>query len=734
MSRNRVERGAASLGTGADASPSWSGASARARSSTACARSTPGRSRQRRASALLTTVCCAWRWKIVARGLGVDLSLPAAVAAYYRSQFLNVTLPGGVVGDVHRGVSHGRDVSDVGRGLRAVAWERFAGQVVQVVLTVVVLLVLPSPVHSAMPLVAIAARASRRSVVVLVARVRPGGGRSAPARVRAARRRDIRDALLARRAWPGIALASALVVAGHALTFVIAARTAGTTAPPSQMLPIALLVMMAMVLPSVGGWGPREGVTAWAFAAAGLGAQTRGHDRGRLRRHGARRQPARAPPSSWWHGSVVPGFRSGANRRSGREQHMPDRPYILLSCALSIDGYLGSAAPRRLELSNDADFDRVDAVRASCDAILVGAATVRTDNPRLLVRSQDRRDERTARGLPPSPIKVTVTERVELDPGADFFTTGDDREARLLREPARGRRPLATRTGGDRGRRRPAGEDAPPQRGPRRARRAAADGRGRRQGAHPVPDRQSRRRAAAGRRARSSSATPGPRGSSATAASRGTPTGARRSPRSARSAMWCCCATRSRRASRPTDREIDAATAHRDDPHPGVGAPAVRRRVRHARAGVQLRRAGRRPGARRLRAGRSGRPARVRASARGRRWSGRTASASPGTCSAANGATAGRSCARPSSGSPTPVASCCTCGRRDAASACTPSSTPTRCRTRGWTPTRRTSRWATARTNAATSSPRRCCARWGCRGSPCSATTRTRPGSFGGSG
>ncbi|HEX4670990.1 MAG TPA: lysylphosphatidylglycerol synthase domain-containing protein, partial [Solirubrobacteraceae bacterium] len=72
--------------------------------------------------ALLTTVCCAWRWKIVAGGLGIDLSLPAAVAAYYRSLFLNVTLPGGIVGDVHRGVSHGRDASDVGRGLRAVAW------------------------------------------------------------------------------------------------------------------------------------------------------------------------------------------------------------------------------------------------------------------------------------------------------------------------------------------------------------------------------------------------------------------------------------------------------------------------------------------------------------------------------------------------------------------------------------------------------------------------------------
>ena len=104
---------------------------------------------------------------------------------------------------------------------------------------------------------------------------------------------------------------------------------------------------------------------------------------------------------------------------------MPERPYTLLSCGMSIDGYLGAASPRRLELSNDADFDRVDAVRASCDAILVGAATVRNDNPRLLVRSPSRREERTARGLPASPCKVTVTERVQLDPAADFFTTGE---------------------------------------------------------------------------------------------------------------------------------------------------------------------------------------------------------------------------------------------------------------------------------------------------------------------
>ena len=103
---------------------------------------------------------------------------------------------------------------------------------------------------------------------------------------------------------------------------------------------------------------------------------------------------------------------------------MRDRPYTLLSCSVSIDGYIANASSRLL-LSNDADFDRVDAVRASCDAILVGAATVRIDDPRLLVRSPARREERAARGLAPSPMKVTVTRRAELDARASFFTAGE---------------------------------------------------------------------------------------------------------------------------------------------------------------------------------------------------------------------------------------------------------------------------------------------------------------------
>ena len=100
-------------------------------------------------------------------------------------------------------------------------------------------------------------------------------------------------------------------------------------------------------------------------------------------------------------------------------------PYVLLSCAASIDGYIDDASDSRLLLSNDADFDRVDAERAACDAILVGSTTIRHDDPRLLVRSAARRDARVARGLPPTPVKVTVTRTGDLDPAARFFTAGE---------------------------------------------------------------------------------------------------------------------------------------------------------------------------------------------------------------------------------------------------------------------------------------------------------------------
>ena len=101
----------------------------------------------------LTTVCSAWRWRVVARALGADIDLPVATGAYYRSLFLNSVLPGGILGDVHRAVTQGRRAGDVAQGVRAVAWERLCGQVIQAVVTAVVLLTLPSPVRPALPYV-----------------------------------------------------------------------------------------------------------------------------------------------------------------------------------------------------------------------------------------------------------------------------------------------------------------------------------------------------------------------------------------------------------------------------------------------------------------------------------------------------------------------------------------------------------------------------------------------------
>jgi len=104
---------------------------------------------------------------------------------------------------------------------------------------------------------------------------------------------------------------------------------------------------------------------------------------------------------------------------------MAERPYTILSCGVSLDGYLDAATKERLVLSNQADLERVDAVRAECDAILVGAATVRNDNPRLQVRKPALRQQRRARGLRETPMKVTITERGHLDACSRFFATGD---------------------------------------------------------------------------------------------------------------------------------------------------------------------------------------------------------------------------------------------------------------------------------------------------------------------
>ncbi|WP_344059747.1 lysylphosphatidylglycerol synthase transmembrane domain-containing protein [Microbacterium pumilum] len=220
--------------------------------------------------AAVSTAAAAWRWRMLAGGLGLTLSWPQAVSGYYRSQFLNTVLPGGVVGDVHRAVAHGRSVNQVGQASRAVVAERSAGQVVQLVLAAVVLVSL-----------GMSAYAPAVGIVALVVAVMCAVGfvaAAASTRVRVAVRRELaalRTAFASGSTVVKVIAASLIVVAGHVATFVVACLAVGVDAPTERLVALALIAVLAASIPlNIGGWGPREGAAAWAFTAGGLGAAT----------------------------------------------------------------------------------------------------------------------------------------------------------------------------------------------------------------------------------------------------------------------------------------------------------------------------------------------------------------------------------------------------------------------------------------------------------------------------
>jgi uncharacterized membrane protein YbhN (UPF0104 family) len=197
----------------------------------------------------LTTTVSTQRWRLVGQASGVRITLRAGVAADYQSQFLNSVLPGGVIGDLHRGLTN--------RAMGSVVAERVVGQAVQVALAGLVVLVAwpvtASP--STLPLTA----AALGGVLLLATVV----------------------LVLVSRGWlevevvPAVLALSALASAGHAAVFVVAARAAGVEAGTGLLAALALAVLVVAAIPfNLAGWGPREGAAAWAFSAAGLGAAT----------------------------------------------------------------------------------------------------------------------------------------------------------------------------------------------------------------------------------------------------------------------------------------------------------------------------------------------------------------------------------------------------------------------------------------------------------------------------
>ncbi|WP_433862652.1 lysylphosphatidylglycerol synthase transmembrane domain-containing protein [Streptomyces sp. L7] len=216
----------------------------------------------------LATVAAAWRWRLIAGRLGVGLRWSTAIGAYYRSQFVNTVLPGGVVGDIQRAVDHGRSADRMGAAARSVAVERLLGQVVQLVLAVGVLAIVGMEFEGVLlPVLGVALAA----VIV-------GGAVTASASRRVRRAlahewRELREGLGSASVCLQAVVASVIVCACHLGTFAIAAIAVGADVPPLRLLALGMVVLLAASIPfNLGGWGPREGAAGWAFAMAGFGA------------------------------------------------------------------------------------------------------------------------------------------------------------------------------------------------------------------------------------------------------------------------------------------------------------------------------------------------------------------------------------------------------------------------------------------------------------------------------
>jgi 2,5-diamino-6-(ribosylamino)-4(3H)-pyrimidinone 5'-phosphate reductase len=103
------------------------------------------------------------------------------------------------------------------------------------------------------------------------------------------------------------------------------------------------------------------------------------------------------------------------------------RPFVILNSAITADGKTDAVARQGATISSPQDKERVDRLRAECDAIMVGGRTLLGDDPRLTVKSERLRAARRARGLSENPIKVGVVTEANLKHDSRFLTMGPAR-------------------------------------------------------------------------------------------------------------------------------------------------------------------------------------------------------------------------------------------------------------------------------------------------------------------
>ena len=101
------------------------------------------------------------------------------------------------------------------------------------------------------------------------------------------------------------------------------------------------------------------------------------------------------------------------------------RPFVYVNMAMTADGKITSAGREYPRFTSEHDRRQMDRLRAEADALMIGAGTLRADNPVWDVRTEEMRDYRRSLGKPAGLLRVLVTASARIDESSRFFDEAD---------------------------------------------------------------------------------------------------------------------------------------------------------------------------------------------------------------------------------------------------------------------------------------------------------------------